>query len=69
MQNYKLHFIGGSSGAAMICAIKAATNLKEGQTCVVLLPDGIRNYMTKFVSDHWMEARNFIPCVNTQGHW
>ncbi|KAF2881622.1 hypothetical protein ILUMI_24565 [Ignelater luminosus] len=60
---------GGSSGAAMICALKASGNLKEGQRCVVLLPDGIRNYMTKFVSDHWMEARNFIPSVNTQGHW
>lgn len=60
---------GGSSGAAMASALKAAATLKEGQRCVVLLPDGIRNYMTKFVSDHWMEARNFIPCVNTQGHW
>lgn len=60
---------GGSSGAAMSVALKAAADLKEGQRCVVLLPDGIRNYMTKFVSDHWMEARNLKECVNTENHW
>ena len=31
----------------MYCAIKAAKDfgLKEGQRCVVILPDSIRNYM------------------------
>jgi cystathionine beta-synthase len=43
----------------MYGAVEAARSLKKGQKCVVLLPDGIRNYMTKFVSDQWMEARNF----------
>lgn len=38
---------GGSSGAAMTSALKAAKKLKKGQKCVVLLPDNIRNYMTK----------------------
>nr|XP_022904478.1 cystathionine beta-synthase [Onthophagus taurus] len=60
---------GGSSGAAMAIAVKAAKNLKEGQRCVVLLPDGIRNYMTKFASDQWMEVRNLKPLINTQNHW
>ncbi|XP_050551621.1 uncharacterized protein LOC118275758 [Spodoptera frugiperda] len=54
---------GGSSGSAMWGAIQAAKSLKEGQKCVVLLPDNIRNYMTKFISDQWMEARNFQPLV------
>lgn len=54
---------GGSSGAAMWGAIQAAKSLKEGQKCVVLLPDSIRNYMTKFISDQWMEARNFKPLI------
>ncbi|KAL0869106.1 hypothetical protein ABMA27_007410 [Loxostege sticticalis] len=50
---------GGSSGAAMWGALQAAKGLKAGQKCVVLLPDNIRNYMTKFISDQWMEARGF----------
>ncbi|KAL4715069.1 hypothetical protein ACJJTC_014416 [Scirpophaga incertulas] len=50
---------GGSSGSAMWGAIQAARALKPGQKCVVLLPDSIRNYMTKFISDQWMEARDF----------
>ncbi|PKU41764.1 cystathionine beta-synthase-like isoform x1 [Limosa lapponica baueri] len=36
---------GGSSGSAMSAALKAAKELKEGQRCVVILPDSIRNYM------------------------
>ncbi|XP_055383099.1 cystathionine beta-synthase [Condylostylus longicornis] len=61
---------GGSSGAAMVVALKYAKHLKEGQKCVVLLPDNIRNYMTKFVSDNWMEARDFkeVP-LDENNHW
>ncbi|XP_055298225.1 cystathionine beta-synthase [Sitodiplosis mosellana] len=60
---------GGSSGAALCGAFKAAKDLKEGQKCVVILPDGIRNYMTKFVTDNWMEARGFKEIVNEHNHW
>lgn len=52
----------------MAVAMKAAGELKEGQRCVVLLPDGVRNYMTKMVSDHWMEARDFVSTTN-KDHW
>lgn len=45
---------GGSSGTAVWAAIQAAKDLKEGQRCVVVLPDSVRNYMTKFLSDEWM---------------
>lgn len=55
---------GGSSGAALSAALLAAKDLKEGQKCVVILPDSIRNYMTKFVTDNWMEARGFSDPVN-----
>lgn len=51
---------GGSSGAAVISALKFAKDLPADKRIVVLLPDGIRNYMTKFVSDDWMEERGFI---------
>lgn len=60
---------GGSSGGAMQAALQYARTLKAGQRCVVILPDGIRNYMTKFVSDNWMEARGFKQPVNEHGHW
>lgn len=36
---------GGSSGSAMSVAVKAAQELGEGQRCVVILPDSVRNYM------------------------
>ena len=52
--------IGGSSGANMVAALNLAKDLKPHQKCVVLLPDGIRNYMTKFLSDQWMIERNYL---------
>ncbi len=50
---------GGSSGSAIYAALEAAKDLKEGQNCVVLLPDGIRNYMTKFIDGGWMSQNGF----------
>ncbi|KFD69051.1 hypothetical protein M514_11563, partial [Trichuris suis] len=51
---------GGSSGANMWAALQAAKDLKEGQKCVVLLPDSVRNYMTKFLSQKWMADRGWL---------
>uniref|UniRef100_A0A8C9TY75 Cystathionine beta-synthase n=1 Tax=Scleropages formosus TaxID=113540 RepID=A0A8C9TY75_SCLFO len=51
---------GGSSGSAMAAAVKAARELKEGQHCVVILPDSTRNYMSKFLSDKWMCDKGFL---------
>jgi len=51
---------GGSSGATMYGALQAAKELKSGQTCVVLLADGIRNYMTKFIDPNWMKEHGFV---------
>ncbi|XP_058834881.1 cystathionine beta-synthase-like [Topomyia yanbarensis] len=59
---------GGSSGGNVAVALEAAKNLKEGQNCVVILPDNIRNYLSKFVSDNWMEARNFKTSANVHKH-
>jgi len=52
--------IGGSSGAATWAAIQAAKTLKKGERCVVIIPDGIRNYMSKFVDDKWMKENHFL---------
>lgn len=50
---------GGSSGSAMWAALQAAQHLKKGQRCLVLLPDSIRNYLTKFVDNQWMKQHAF----------
>lgn len=60
---------GASAGIALDCGLQAARELNEGQRCVILLPDGIRNYMTKFVSDNWMEARGLKDIENINNHW
>jgi len=52
--------IGGSSGAAMCAALAAAKELKANEKCLVVLPDSIRNYLTKFVDDNWMREQGFI---------
>jgi cystathionine beta-synthase len=51
---------GGSSGAAVSAAIRAASTLEAGQNCVVILPDSVRNYMTKALSDEWMINHDFV---------
>jgi cystathionine beta-synthase len=50
---------GGSSGSLFAAAMIAAKDLTEDQRCVVLCPDSIRNYMSKFLSDGWMSDNEF----------
>ncbi|KAG0250652.1 hypothetical protein BG011_008196 [Mortierella polycephala] len=61
---------GGSSGTAVAAAVKAAKELGPGKRCVVLLPDSVRNYMTKFLNDGWMESNGFTDqaMVEEQEH-
>lgn len=59
---------GGSCGSAMAAAVQAAQTLQEGQKCVVLLPDSVRNYMTKFLSDDWMEDKGFLEKERNEDH-
>uniref|UniRef100_A0A7S1ZAK1 Cystathionine beta-synthase n=1 Tax=Ditylum brightwellii TaxID=49249 RepID=A0A7S1ZAK1_9STRA len=51
---------GGSCGAAVSCAIIAAQSLPQNARCVVILPDSVRNYMSKALSDDWMLDRKFV---------
>jgi cystathionine beta-synthase len=53
---------GGSSGAAVSCALQAAKdyNLDSTHRVVVILPDSVRNYMTKALSDDWMSDHGFV---------
>lgn len=52
--------VGGSSGTAVWAALQTAKKLKAGQRCLVILPDGVRNYMTKFADDLWMQEHGFL---------
>lgn len=52
--------VGGSSGAAMWAALQAAQSLTAGQRCLVILPDSIRNYMSKFANDDWMKEHHLL---------
>lgn len=61
---------GGSSGAAMWGALEVAKRFKKGQRVVVLLPDSVRNYMTKFLDYDWLVERGFAePDVNPTEEW
>ena len=51
--------VGGSSGAAVCAALRQATQLTAGQNCVIILPDGVRNYLSKFLDPDWLRANGF----------
>jgi cystathionine beta-synthase len=50
--------VGGSSGSAAWAAVEIAQR-EPGKRIVTLLPDSVRNYMTKFLDDHWMRESGF----------
>ena len=55
--------VGGSSGSAMAAMVRAAKDLDLGKdhTVVVVLPDSIRSYLSKFVDDDWLAANDLLP--------
>ena len=58
---------GGSSGSALYAALKEGAKLGKGANCVVLLADGVRNYLTKFVDDKWMQDNRFNTLDSLEG--
>jgi cystathionine beta-synthase len=52
--------VGGSSGSAVWAALQICKELGPGKRVVVILPDSIRNYLTKFVDDRWMRQQGFV---------
>ena len=54
--------VGGSSGTALAGAIKAIKdlNIGKGKRVVVILPDSVRNYISKFLNNDWMYENSFI---------
>ena len=53
-------FIGGSCGSAVWAALQVAEELDKDEVCLVILPDSVRNYMSKFVDDDWMRKKGFF---------
>ncbi|KAB8349718.1 hypothetical protein FH972_023733 [Carpinus fangiana] len=55
--------VGGSSGSAMAAMVRAAKDLKLGKDdiIVVVLPDSIRSYLSKFADDDWLAANDLLP--------
>ena len=51
--------IGGSCGSVVWGALEAAKDLSPDKNVLVILPDSIRNYLSKFVSDEWMTTNGF----------
>lgn len=52
--------VGGSSGSAMSACVKYIKdmNLGANDAVVVILPDSIRSYLSKFVDDDWLSAND-----------
>ncbi|KAH8673788.1 cystathionine beta-synthase [Xylariales sp. PMI_506] len=55
--------VGGSSGSAMAAMVKAVKEfgLGKGDVVVVVLPDSIRSYLSKFADDDWLAANDLLP--------
>lgn len=55
--------VGGSSGSAIAAMVRAVRDLKlgKGDIVVVILPDSIRSYLSKFVDDDWLAANDLLP--------
>ncbi|MCJ1358090.1 MAG: cystathionine beta-synthase [Icmadophila ericetorum] len=55
--------VGGSSGSAIAAMVHGIRDLNLGKNdvVVVLLPDSIRSYLSKFVDDDWLAANDLLP--------
>lgn len=51
--------VGGSSGMAVVGALRIARDLPADAVMVVLLPDGGRGYLGKIFNDGWMRSYGF----------
>ncbi len=52
--------VGGSSGSVVWAMFEVLKREKGIRKAICLLPDSVRNYMTKFISDEWMKENGFL---------
>jgi len=61
-------FCGGSSGAAVVGALKwLRNNDVEGQEVLILLPDTGRQYLGKIFNDDWMRENRYLEATTDLG--
>ena len=58
--------VGGSSGLAVVAALRVAAAARSGAVIVTLLPDGGRGYLSKIFSDDWMTDYGFLDVVTAE---
>ncbi|PYH95368.1 cystathionine beta-synthase [Aspergillus ellipticus CBS 707.79] len=60
--------VGGSSGSAMSALAQAAKDqsFNKDDVVVVVLPDSIRSYLTKFADDDWLAANGLLSLAPTE---
>lgn len=49
--------VGGSTGSALQAVLEVCKKCKGGERIVFIIPDSIRNYMSKFLDDTWMNEQ------------
>ncbi|OMJ88351.1 hypothetical protein SteCoe_9766 [Stentor coeruleus] len=52
--------VGGSAGAVFWAAVQVAKELPADKRVLTVIPDGLRNYMSKFLNDRWMIQNGFL---------
>jgi cystathionine beta-synthase len=52
--------VGGSSGLAVVAALRVAATASPDDVIVVMLPDGGRGYLSKIFNDAWMSDYGFL---------
>jgi cystathionine beta-synthase len=59
--------VGGSSGSAIAAMVRGVKELGlgKGDIVVVILPDSIRSYLSKFADDDWLAANDLLPPIPT----
>ena len=57
---------GGSSGLAVVAALRVAAAYGPGAVVVVLLPDSGRGYLSKIFNDEWMADYGFLRAQTSE---
>jgi cystathionine beta-synthase len=53
--------VGGSCGATLWAALQIARRHSDRKRIVMIFPDSVRNYMSKFLDDRWLMEKGFEP--------
>ena len=54
---------GGSSGSALLAVSNIMDTLPANSKVVVILADGVRNYMSKMMDNEWLKTNNFKEAI------